>query len=130
MKTCSQCGRSYPDAQLLCAACNRPLPKGEAADVNTVGHINYLLGELPQWVMAGWLDPRQARQLADKYERRRGEILAGGMVQPAWTAARRAARAVRPDAPPAPHRHAEHSHPVTRRRWRRSARTGRWRTGC
>ena len=64
-----------------------PLPKGEAADINTVAHINYLLGELPQWVMAGWLDPKQARNLTDKYERRRDEILAGGRVQPAWSPA-------------------------------------------
>ena len=87
MKTCSQCGRSYPNAQLLCTVCNRPLPKGEAADINTVAHINFLLGELPQWVMAGWMDPKQAQHLTDKYERRRDEMLAGGLVQPAWTAA-------------------------------------------
>ena len=87
MKTCSQCGRSYPDAQLLCAACNRPLPKGEAADINAVAHINYLLGELPQWVMAGWMDPKQAGLLTAKYERRRDKLLAGGAMPPAWAVA-------------------------------------------
>lgn len=93
MKTCSRCGRSYPDAQLLCIPCNVPLPKGEAAQVETVAHINYLLGELPQWVMAGWMDPAQARHLGEKYERRRTEILAGGRLTPTFSST---------EAPPLP----------------------------
>ena len=92
MKTCSRCGRSYPDAQLLCAVCGLSLPKGEAADVQTVAHINYLLGELPQWVIAGWLDSRQAQHLGAQYERRRSELLAGG-APPSWAS---------PTAPPLP----------------------------
>lgn len=126
MKTCSRCGRSYPDAQLLCSACNQPLPKGEAADLQTAAHINYLLSELPQWVMAGWMDPAQARQIAVNYERRRDEILMGGLPKPTWDAA----AAPPPPGLAFPRKLLCRPGPAgPARPWQRSVRTDRWRTG-
>lgn len=75
MKTCPQCGRTYPDAQLACQACGTRLPEGEAAVRETVAHIDFLLGELNRWVMNGWVAPEQARRLWDEYQRRRTELL-------------------------------------------------------
>ena len=63
MKTCSRCGHSYPDAQFV----HRLQPafaQGRGGGFEDGAHIDYLLSELPQWVMAGWMDPTQARQLA------------------------------------------------------------------
>lgn len=71
MKTCPHCGRTCPDAQLACQACGARLPDGEAARREALAHINYLLGELPRWVVNGWVAPTQARQLHDEYQRRR-----------------------------------------------------------
>ena len=74
MKTCSQCKRSYPDAQLSCAICAIRLPEGEAAALATVAHIDFLLTELPIWVRNGSIQPEQANKLREEYRRRRDAL--------------------------------------------------------
>ena len=84
MKTCARCGRTYPNDQTVCQQCGLSLPgmRGLASGVSagtkpvnpTVGHIDYLLTQMDEWVRQGWVAPEQARRLWDVYQERRRQI--------------------------------------------------------
>lgn len=79
MKTCARCGRTYPPEQTLCPACGLALPGARGptpADPNA-GHIEFLLGQLDDWVRQGWVTPEQARRLYDVYQERRRWLPSG-----------------------------------------------------
>ncbi len=82
MKTCARCGRTYPLDQTICPPCGLALPgmRGLAGAVPAdpaVGHIDFLLGQLDEWVTQGWVAPEQARRLYDTYQERRRWLLSG-----------------------------------------------------
>ncbi len=82
MKTCARCGRVYPPDQVLCPQCGLSLPgmRGLAGAVSgpddpNVGHIDFLLGQLDEWVKQRWVAPEQARRLYDIYQERRRSLI-------------------------------------------------------
>ena len=80
MKTCARCGRTYPPDQTVCPPCGLALPgmRGLAGAVQAdpnVGHIEFLLTQLDEWVRQGWVGPEQARRLYDIYQERRQWLL-------------------------------------------------------
>ena len=79
MKTCARCGRTYPPDQTMCPSCGLRLPgmRGPAQAAPAIGHIEFLLGQLDEWVTQGWVGPDQARRLYDTYQERRSRLLSG-----------------------------------------------------
>lgn len=82
MKTCARCGRTYPPDQTICPPCGLALPgmrglAGAAQADPAVGHIEFLLAQLDEWVKQGWVGPEQARRLYDVYQERRRWLLSG-----------------------------------------------------
>lgn len=79
MKTCARCGRTYPLDQTICPSCGLRLPgmRGLAQAAPAIGHIEFLLGQLDEWVTQGWVGPDQAHRLYDTYQERRSRLLSG-----------------------------------------------------
>ena len=85
MKICARCGRTYPLGQAMCPACGLALPgmRGLAGAANigqadpNVGHVEFLLSQLDEWVAQDWVAPEQARRLYDIYQDRRRWLLSG-----------------------------------------------------
>ena len=107
MKTCERCGRTYPPDQTICPSCGLRLPGwqglGAAAPADPmVGHIEYLLGQLDEWVRQGWVGPEQARRLYDVYQERRFRLLSGPTPVAAQPESVQPAPPSPPMAPPQP----------------------------
>ena len=76
---CPACGLALPGMRGLAGAVNSGTPQ---ADPN-VGHVEFLLSQLDEWVAQGWVAPEQARRLYDIYQDRRRWLLAGPPAAPA-----------------------------------------------
>lgn len=106
MKTCARCGRTYPPDQTLCPPCGLALPgmRGLAGAMQTdspLGHIDFLLSQLSEWVEQGWVAPEQARRLYDIYQERRLRLLTDSLPPPTVSEPRRVS--LPPAVPNAPH---------------------------
>ncbi len=72
MVACSKCGARNELNQTICVVCGTRV-RDESVD-SEVGHIDYVLTEIPRWEQWGWIYPAMAERLSRHYRSRQESL--------------------------------------------------------